>query len=901
MGKERKNTPAGDDAAADAAIPARQGGFVRVRGAREHNLKEVDVDVPRDALVVFSGVSGSGKSSLAFGTIYAEAQRRYLESVSPYARRLIDQAGVPEVDSIDGLPPAVALQQQRGTPSTRSSVGSVTTISSLLRMLYSRVGHYPPGQPMLFAEDFSPNTPQGACPHCHGQGRVYDATEASMVPDDTLTIRERAIAAWPPAWHGQNLRDILVTLGHDVDTPWRALPRKLRDWILFTDEAPTVPVYPGFTPRETRQALRSKTEPAYMGTFTSARKHVLHTFASTQSAMMKKRVAQFMVSTPCPVCGGKRLKPEALSVTFAGHDIGALSQLAIEDLADILEPVAQGRLQDVAPAGDRLSRAASRQATRARVARGGKAHAAAPDVRLTSPVSEEKRLAAQRLGHDLLARMRTLVSLGLGYLSLDRATPTLSPGELQRLRLATQLGSQLFGVIYVLDEPSAGLHPADGEALLAALLRLKESGNSVYVVEHDLALMRRADWLVDVGPAAGERGGRVLYSGPPPGLAQVPESQTRQHLFGEVALARRPLRPPRGWLRLEGVTRNNLQDLGAEFPLGCLTAITGVSGSGKSTLVTRALLELVAQHLGSELPDGEEEADHVMDPGGRDATWSGRLAGDTAAIRRLVEVDQKPIGRTPRSNLATYTGLFDTVRKLFAATPAARKRRYYPGRFSFNMPKGRCETCEGEGFVSVELLFMPSVYAPCPDCHGARYNPQTLEIQWQGKSIAEVLAMTVEEAAAFFAGEPAVLRSLQVLLDIGLGYLRLGQPATELSGGEAQRIKLATELQRTHRGDTLYVLDEPTTGLHAADVDRLMAQLQRLVDEGNTVVLVEHEMRVVAQSDWVIDMGPGAGVQGGRIVAAGKPEDVAKARGSRTAPYLAECLRPRGARSADRS
>ena len=901
MGKERKNTPAGDDAAADAAIPARQGGFVRVRGAREHNLKDVDVDVPRDALVVFSGVSGSGKSSLAFGTIYAEAQRRYLESVSPYARRLIDQAGVPEVDSIDGLPPAVALQQQRGTPSTRSSVGSVTTISSLLRMLYSRVGHYPPGQPMLFAEDFSPNTPQGACPHCHGQGRVYDATEASMVPDDTLTIRERAIAAWPPAWHGQNLRDILVTLGHDVDTPWRALPRKLRDWILFTDEAPTVPVYPGFTPRETRQALRSKTEPAYMGTFTSARSHVLHTFASTQSAMMKKRVAQFMVSTPCPVCGGKRLKPEALSVTFAGHDIGALSQLAIEDLADILEPVAQGRLQDVAPAGDRLSRAASRQATRARVARGGKAHAAAPDVRLTSPVSEEKRLAAQRLAHDLLARMRTLVSLGLGYLSLDRATPTLSPGELQRLRLATQLGSQLFGVIYVLDEPSAGLHPADGEALLAALLRLKESGNSVYVVEHDLALMRRADWLVDVGPAAGERGGRVLYSGPPPGLAQVPESQTRQHLFGEVALARRQPRPPRGWLRLEGVTRNNLQDLGAAFPLGCLTAITGVSGSGKSTLVTRALLELVAQHLGSELPDGEEEADHVMDPGGRDATWSGRLAGDTAAIRRLVEVDQKPIGRTPRSNLATYTGLFDTVRKLFAATPAARKRRYDPGRFSFNMPKGRCETCEGEGFVSVELLFMPSVYAPCPDCHGARYNPQTLEIQWQGKSIAEVLAMTVEEAAAFFAGEPAVLRSLQVLLDIGLGYLRLGQPATELSGGEAQRIKLATELQRTHRGDTLYVLDEPTTGLHAADVDRLMAQLQRLVDEGNTVVLVEHEMRVVAQSDWVIDMGPGAGVQGGRIVAAGKPEDVAKARGSRTAPYLAECLRPRGARSADRS
>ncbi|WP_323843989.1 excinuclease ABC subunit UvrA [Microbulbifer magnicolonia] len=885
MGKERTTPPAGDAPAA-----ARQRGFVRVRGAREHNLKDVDVTVPRDALVVFSGVSGSGKSSLAFGTIYAEAQRRYLESVSPYARRLIDQAGVPDVDAIEGLPPAVALQQQRGTPSTRSSVGSVTTISSLLRMLYSRVGHYPPGQPMLYAEDFSPNTPQGACPRCHGQGRVYDATEASMVPDDTLTIRNRAIAAWPPAWHGQNLRDILVSLGHDVDKPWRELPRKLRDWILFTDETPTVPVYPGFTPRETKAALRSRTEPAYMGTFTSARNYVLHTFATTQSAMMKKRVARYMVSTPCPVCDGKRLKPEALSVTFAGYDIGALSQLPLAQVAQILRPAAEGRLEDLTPAGDTLSRTASRKARDARVARGGASHAAAPDVRLTSAVSEEKRLAAQRLAHDLLARMHTLVDLGLGYLSLDRSTPTLSPGELQRLRLATQLGSQLFGVIYVLDEPSAGLHPADGEALLAALQRLKESGNTVYVVEHDLSLMRRADWLVDVGPAAGERGGCVLYSGPPAGLAQVKESQTRRHLFGEVPLPQRPLRPARGWLRLEGVTRNNLKGLDAAFPLGCMTAVTGVSGSGKSTLVTRALLELVAQHLGSALPDAEEEVDEALEPDARDGTWSGRLTGDTGAIRRLVQVDQKPIGRTPRSNLATYTGLFDAVRKLFAATPAARKRRYDPGRFSFNVAKGRCETCEGEGFVSVELLFMPSVYAPCPQCHGARYNAQTLEVRWREKNIAEVLGMTVEEAAGFFADEPAVLRPLQVLLDIGLGYLRLGQPATELSGGEAQRIKLATELQRIHRGDTLYVLDEPTTGLHAADADRLLAQLQRLVDEGNTVVVVEHEMRVVAQGDWVIDMGPGAGEQGGRIVAVGTPEEMARAKGSRTAPYLAECL-----------
>jgi excinuclease ABC subunit A len=868
--------------------------FVRVRGAREHNLKNVDVDIPRDALVVFSGVSGSGKSSLAFGTVYAEAQRRYLESVSPYARRLIAQAGVPDVDAIEGLPPAVALQQQRGAPSMRSSVGSVSTVSNSLRMLYSRVGRYPRGAPMLFAEDFSPNTPQGACPRCHGQGRIFDATEATMVPDDALTIRERAIAAWPPAWHGQNLRDILVTLGYDVDKPWRDLPKKDRDWILFTDETPTVPVYAGFTPKETRAAVRAKLEPSYMGTFSSARNYVLQTFATSQSDRMKKRVAQFMTSTPCPACAGKRLKPEALAVTFAGLDIGALSQLPIDEVARILRPAAQGRGDEGAAEGDTLSRAASRQAARDRVARGGAAHAAAPDVRLTGHLSEEKRIAAQRLAQEVLARLEVLRELGLGYLSLARSTPTLSPGELQRLRLATQLGSHLFGVIYVLDEPSAGLHPADGEALLAALRRLKAAGNSVFVVEHDLSLMRQADWLVDVGPAAGTQGGEVLYSGPPEGLRDVAASQTRPHLFGLVPLDRPGPRTPTGWLRLEGITRNNLRALDAAVPLGCFTAVTGVSGSGKSTLVSRALLELVARHLGSALPEEEEEeVEGLLDASASDATWSGRLAGDTGRIRRLVQVDQKPIGRTPRSNLATYTGLFDAVRKLFAATPAARKRRYDPGRFSFNVAKGRCATCDGEGFVSVELLFMPSVYAPCPDCQGARYNAQTLEITWQGRNIAQVLAMTVDEAAAFFAGESAIHRPLQVLQDIGLGYLRLGQPATELSGGEAQRIKLATELQRAQRGDTLYVLDEPTTGLHAADVDRLLAQLRHLVAEGNTVVVVEHELRVVAQSDWVIDMGPGAGERGGRVVAAGPPEAVARAHGSRTAPFLAECLAAR--------
>jgi excinuclease ABC subunit A len=891
MARDRRPAPSTDDR--DPSSPdgvARPGdGFVRVRGAREHNLKDVDVDIPRDTLVVFSGVSGSGKSSLAFGTLYAEAQRRYLESVSPYARRLIDQAGVPQVDSIEGLPPAVALQQQRGTPSARSSVGSVTTISSLLRMLYSRAGSYPAKQPMLYAEDFSPNTPQGACPRCHGLGRVYEVTEQLMVPDDSLSIRERAIASWPPAWHGQNLRDILVTLGYDVDKPWRDLPKKDRDWVLYTDETPTVPVYAGFTPKETKAALRSKLEPSYMGTFTGARNYVLHTFATTQSALMKKRVSRYMAASLCPVCDGKRLKREALSVKFMGLDIGELSQRPLSELAQILRPAAEGHLERAAGDSAVRSRTAGRKAIDERVAHGGSAHAGAPDIRRTPNLSEEKVIAAQRLARDLLGRVATLEQLGLGYLSLERSTPTLSPGELQRLRLATQLGSHLFGVIYVLDEPSAGLHPADGEALLTALQRLKASGNTLFVVEHDLSVMRRADWLVDVGPDAGEKGGRVLYSGPPQGLAAVAESRTRDYLFGARRGKPRAPRQARDWLRLERVTRNNLRDLSVAFPLGCFTAVTGVSGSGKSSLVSQALIDLVTSHLGHDSVDEEEGGDPLADAEPV-APTEGRIAGGAHGIRRLVQVDQKPIGRTPRSNLATYTGLFDGVRKLFAATPLARRRHYDAGRFSFNVAKGRCATCEGEGFVSVELLFMPSVYAPCPECHGARYNAQTLEITWQDKTIAEVLGMTVDEAREFFASEPQIERPLRVLQDIGLGYLRLGQPATELSGGEAQRIKLATELQRAQRGDALYVLDEPTTGLHPADVDRLMLQLDSLVEAGNTVIVVEHEMRVTAQADWVIDIGPGAGDEGGRVVAEGTPRDVAAVKASRTAPYLAECL-----------
>ncbi|QBE65575.1 excinuclease ABC subunit UvrA [Pseudoduganella lutea] len=833
-------------------------GYVTVRGAREHNLKNVDLEVPRDALVVFTGVSGSGKSSLAFGTLYAEAQRRYLESVSPYARRLFHQMPVPQVDEIEGLPPAVALQQQRGTPTTRSSVGSVTTLSNSLRMLYSRAGDYPPGQELLYAESFSPNTPEGACPQCHGLGRVYEATEASMVPDDTLTIRERAVAAWPTAWHGQNLRDILVTMGYDVDTPWRDLPKKTRDWILFTDEQPTVPVYAGLTPEETKRALKRKETPSYQGTFTGARKYVLQTFANTESASMKKHVARYMVSTECPACRGRRLRPEALSITFAGHDITELARLPLQRLASTMASYADGT---------------------AKV--GAKQRAEHP----------EKLIVTQRIAQDVMARLEVLLDLGLGYLALDRGTPTLSPGELQRLRLATQVRSNLFGVVYVLDEPSAGLHPADTVALLRAMDRLKAGGNSLFVVEHSLDVIRHADWLVDVGPAAGEGGGHVLYSGDPAGLQAIDASQTRRYLFPASAPPAREPRAPQGWLKLAGVTRNNLHRLSCDFPLGVFSTVTGISGSGKSSLVSQVLVDLVTRALGHEPEVEPEEGDELEQQA--PAALEGRITAGLETIRRLVRVDQKPIGRTPRSNLATYTGLFDHVRKLFAETKTAKSRRYDAGRFSFNVAKGRCDNCEGEGFVMVELLFLPSVYAPCPVCGGARYNAKTLEVTYRDRNVAEVLAMTVDAAWEFFAEEPALRRALDVLRDVGLGYLRLGQPATELSGGEAQRIKLATELQRASRGSMLYILDEPTTGLHPADVERLVAQLQKLVDAGNTVIAVEHDMRVVAASDWVIDIGPGAGEEGGRIVAAGPPSKVAAAAESRTAPYLKRFLKGR--------
>ncbi|ROP78742.1 excinuclease ABC subunit A [Frigoribacterium sp. PhB107] len=823
-------------AAPDAAVTD---GFVRVRGARENNLRDVDVDVPRDRIVAFTGVSGSGKSSLAFGTIFAEAQRRFLESVAPYARRLIAQGSTPHVASITGLPPAVALQQRRGAPSSRSTVGTLTTLSNSTRMLWSRAGSYPAGAERLESDSFSPNTVAGACPRCHGLGTAHEVTEASAVHDDSLSIREGAIAAWPGAWQGKNLRDVTAVLGHDIDCPWRELPKADRDWLLFTEEQPIVEVVP----------QRDRVAKPYKGRFWSARAFVLHTLADSQSETQRAKVLQFVESGPCSLCGGTGLTRAALAVTFAGRTIAELNGLPLSEVAEVLRPTAS------------------------------LAHATAATSRASSGEGTE---VAVTIARDLLSRVEVLTGLGLGYLSLDRATPTLSPGEMQRLRIATQLRSGLFGVVYVLDEPSAGLHPADAESLVEVLEALRAGGNSVFVVEHDMEIVRRADWVVDVGPGAGTGGGEVLYSGPVDGLADVEASVTRRFLAprrapsapwrdgeeareateeardtAEDAPASRSPRVPSAWLELRDVARHNLRALDVDVPLGVLTAVTGVSGSGKSSLVGGVLAERATEH---------------------------------PLVDRVVQVDQAPIGRTPRSNLATYTGLFDAVRASFAATDEARARGWGAGRFSFNVVGGRCEVCQGEGSVTVELLFLPGSWAPCPECHGARYTAETLEVTWHGATIADVLGMTVDEAEGFLGDVPAASRALSTLRQVGLGYLRLGQPAPELSGGEAQRIKLATELQRMRGGHTLYLLDEPTTGLHPADVELLVAQLQRLVDAGSTVVVVEHAMDVVAAADHVIDLGPGGGDAGGQVVATGTPREVAESGASRTAPYLARAL-----------
>lgn len=849
---------------------------IKVRGARQNNLKGIDLTLPHNCLVAFTGVSGSGKSSLAFGTIYAEAQRRYFETIAPYARRLLDQLPPPQVQEISGLPPAVALEQRRAEfgSGQRSTVGTLTNLSNLLRMLFSRAGDYPDGlehyKDKLDSDHFSANTAAGACPTCHGLGLIHTVSEESLVPNANLSIREKAIAAWPGAWQGKNYRDILATLGYDIDKPWKDLPEHERKWILFTDEQPVVTVY---AEREAHRIQRP-----YQGTYMSAARYVLHTFGTTQSAALRKRAERHMVKSPCHDCRGKKLKAQALAIKVAGYDIAELTAFPLRRLPEILKKHLEADRESESQPGKRAS------------------------ARLQ---------VAKLLVDDLCARLALLQKLGLDYLTLERTTASLSAGELQRLRLTGLLRSGLFGVVYVLDEPSAGLHPADSEALFEMLKSLKEMGNTVFVVEHEMALVRKADYLVDIGPGAGDRGGELIYSGSVDGIKSIEASQTARFLFPTKKSTTKKSKAskitrlkPEHWLELSGITRHNLKDLTVKFPLALFTAVTGVSGSGKSTLVSQVLAEVLQKHMsakgskGTAASDSDEEDAESEDVEVVDVSQV-KCTG-LQSLKRLVLVDQKPIGRTPRSNLATYTGLFDHVRKLFAATAEAQALGYKAGHFSFNVEGGRCPDCEGEGYVAVELLFLPGVYAPCSHCSGSRYKAETLKVLYQGETIASLLDMTVDAATKFFASidskggaVQSIRRSLATLQQVGLGYLKLGQPATELSGGEAQRIRLAYELQREEKSGTVYILDEPTTGLHPADVEKLVEQLRILVDRGSTVIVVEHDMDVIAACDWVIDMGPGAGDNGGRLIAQGCPEDIVKmgaAGGGKTYLYLGEKL-----------
>lgn len=822
---------------------------IGVQGARTHNLNNLTFSFPRDAVVVFTGVSGSGKSSLAFDTVFAEAQRRYFESVAPHARRLIDQASVPDVDDISGLPPAVALQQSRSGTQERSSVGSITRIAVTLRLLFSRGGVKPADTPFLAAEAFSPNNPQGACPVCQGVGLIHDVVEDDLVPDSSLSIREGAIAAWPNGWQAKNLRTILETLGYDIATPWENLSRKDKDWILYTDEHPSVPVFPGLDAGQRKKAIEEGAEPAYNGTYVSVRKHVLQRFAGGKDTV-KKRVERFVRSKSCPSCHGKRLNKHALSVTFAGYDIAQISDLTVSQLSGLLQPYAEARSEQL-------------------------------------PEDLALREAVIRMTSDICMRLAQLEDLGLGHLSLGRKSTLLSSGELQRIRLATQLISKLFGVLYVLDEPSAGLHPEDVRTLINSLKVLKRSGNSLLIVEHNLDIISGADWIVEVGPGPGSQGGDVVYNGHPAGLKDITRSPTAGYLFSDSYQGLRQRCSAQRWLNFEGVTCNNIKNLDVSLPLECLTVITGVSGSGKSTLLTHAIPALLAKLDRTEKDDDAiQEESPVQD-------IEGGVTSGAENLTRLIRIDQRPIGRTPRSNLATYTGFFDTVRKLFAETEEARLRGFDASRFSFNLIPGRCPVCEGQGQVSIELMFMPEVTAPCSACRGSRYNDETLAVRWEGKTIADILELTVEDAAEVFKAHDTVSRSLDALSALGLGYLKIGQAATQLSGGECQRIKLAKEFQRVPRGRTLYLLDEPSSGLHPVDMDKLMLILDTLVQRGNTVVMAEHNMRLAAEADWIIDLGPGAGVNGGKIVISGPPEEIAHAQESKTGPYLKKILRQR--------
>lgn len=826
-------------------IAPQPGGDVVVTDAHLHNLKHVNVRFPRNQVVAFTGVSGSGKSSLAFGTIHGEAQRRYLESVAPFARRLIGAAVDPQVEAITGMPPTVALEQRTSAGGARSSVGTITALSNTLRLVFSRAGHHPPeildaahqihgGH--LSAGHFSPNTAEGMCPTCHGTGTQLIPDVEKIIPDENLSILDGAIAAWPGAWLGKNFREILETIGVDTSLPWKELPEETREWILFTEETPTLTVAP------VREAWR--TQETYQGQWRSVTKYLRDTAEGSGSERNRNRALSFFTTVTCPTCAGHKLNHDALKVSYLGDPIWHYTSLPLEELARVLSERA-GQVRETPESED-------------------------------SPEQGAERL----LLPTALPVLDTAVRLGLGHLSMDRPANSLSTGELQRLRLASQLRSGLFGVAYVLDEPSAGLHPSEKQVLTELFQRFVDEGNSVLIVEHDMNLVETADWIIDVGPGAGVNGGTIVHSGPVNQLHTAKNSRTARFLEAPARILKTHdgARTPSATLDLTGVRARNL-NLDLSLPLSTFNVISGVSGAGKTTLLTSVLGGLdQAEEL--DEPEPEDAAETRLSTDQADPEPTIESTAGAEAIDRIITITQKPIGRTPRSTVATYTGLFDRIRRIFANTDQAKAKKYTVSKFSYNTPAGRCPECNGLGQIEVELIFLPGSYATCPVCHGARFNPETLAVTYQDKNIAEVLALSITDAQEFFADDARITRGLKALQAIGLGYLTLGQSATELSGGEAQRIKLATELQRAQRGHTIYLLDEPTSGLHPADVELLIAELNRLTDHGNTVVVAEHDRTVIAQADHVIDLDDGA------IIAEGTPADIAANKQSVTGQWL---------------
>jgi excinuclease ABC subunit A len=938
-----------------------------VHGAREHNLKDVTVSLPRNSLICVTGLSGSGKSSLAFDTIYAEGQRRYVESLSAYARQFLQMMEKPDVDSIDGLSPAISIDQKTTSRNPRSTVGTVTEIYDYLRLLYARVGrpHCPicgrpiagqsiesivdqvlrlpegtkftinapvvrdrkgeykdlleqlrgegftrvkvdgeerlleeeieldkkfkhtievvvdrlsmksdlrhrltdsvetalalaeglvtvavvDGEELTFSERFacpehgvglpelqprifSFNSPHGACPRCTGLGAQQEIDPDLLVPDPELSIAEGALVPWSvgnSTYYESVIQAIADRYEIDIDRPWRELTEEQQNLFLYGTSGDKV-----YVTYRNRMGRRR----AYMLAFEGIVPSLERRYKETDSAGQRERIEEYMSFRPCPVCNGARLKPEVLAVTVGGRNIHAFTQMSVTRAIEFLDGL---------------------------------------------ELSETEQLIGNRIIKEIRERLTFLSDVGVGYLQLDRAAATLSGGEAQRLRLATQIGSQLVGVLYILDEPSIGLHQRDNAKLIGTLERLQSLGNTVLVVEHDEQMMRSADWLVDMGPGAGEHGGHVVAEGPADEVEKVKGSVTGQFLSGKRAIAvpdRRTEDLGSFWVR--GASQHNLKSIDVEFPVGKFICVTGVSGSGKSTLVNEIVYKALANRLHRmRVKPGE----HLGCEG-------------IECYDKVIDIDQSPIGRTPRSNPATYTDLFTPIRELYAQTPDAKVRGYKQGRFSFNVRGGRCETCKGDGTIKIEMHFLPDVYVPCETCGGKRYNRETLEVRFKGKSIAEVLEMSVEEALKFFSKIPKIRRRLQTLHDVGLDYIKLGQPATTLSGGEAQRVKLAKELSKIATGKTLYILDEPTTGLHFADIEKLLEVLQRLVDAGNTVLVIEHNLDVIKQADWIVDLGPEGGEAGGEVIATGTPEQVADVEESYTGRFLRELVRSAAAAAA---